>query len=110
MRIQIAALPVSILTMAVIAFSADSPASVYQQTVKGWRAQHEAKLKAEDGWLTVVGLDWLKDGENRVGSNPSFEVRLPKGSPDRVGTITVKAGKARFKPEKSAAVLLNGAP
>ena len=66
MRMHIRALSVSILTMAVTAFSADSPAGNYQQTVKEWRAQHEAKLKAEDGWLTVVGLDWLKQGENRV--------------------------------------------
>jgi uncharacterized protein (DUF1684 family) len=85
-------------------------ASDYAQSVAEWRMQREARLKAEDGWLTVVGLDWLKEGENRVGSNPSFEVRLPKTAPDRVGTITVKNGKARFKPEKAAGVTLNGAP
>ena len=85
-------------------------AADYAHSVAEWRAQREARLKAEDGWLTVVGLDWLKEGENRVGSNPAFEVRLPKSAPDRVGTITVKNGKARFKPEKAAGVTFKGAP
>ena len=61
-----------------MAFAADTAATGYQRSITEWRAQREAKLKAEDGWLTVVGLTWLKEGENRVGSNPSFEVRLPK--------------------------------
>jgi uncharacterized protein len=85
-------------------------AADYAHSVTEWRAAREARLKAEDGWLTVVGLDWLKEGENRVGSNPACEVRLPKGAPDRVGTITVKNGKARFKPEKAAGVTYKGSP
>src|SRR6202142_4620112 len=76
----------------------------YREEVEHWRAERQKKLAAEDGWLTVVGLDWLKEGENRVGSNPAFEVKLPKSAPDRVGTITVKNGKARFKPEKTSGV------
>ena len=95
---------------AAVAFAADQPAGNYLRSVAEWRAQHEATLKADDGWLTVVGLDWLKDGENRVGSNPNFEVRLPKSAPDRVGTLTVKAGRVRFRPEKGVAVTMNGAP
>ena len=67
-------------------------------------------LKAEYGWLTVVALDWLKDGENRVGSNPAFEVVLPKAAPDRVGVIIVKAGKAHFRPAPGVPVTFNGKP
>ncbi len=91
-------------------FAADPVAASYQRTIAEWRAQHEAQLKADDGWLTVVGLDWLKPGENRVGSNPNFEVRLPKAAPDKVGTLTLKGGKVRFRPEKGVAVSINGAP
>ena len=92
------------------AFAADPAPANYQRTIAEWRAQHEAQLKADDGWLTVVGLDWLKPGENRAGSNPDFEVRLPKTAPDKVGTLTLQAGKVRFRPEKGVAVTLNGAP
>jgi uncharacterized protein (DUF1684 family) len=82
----------------------------YVHSVTEWRTQREARLKADDGWLTVVGLDWLREGENRVGSNPAFEVRLPKSAPDRVGVIRVKSGKALFIPDKAASVVFNGAP
>src|ERR1700677_4181639 len=76
-----------------VGLSADPAAISYQRSIAEWRAQRETKLKAEDGWLTVVGLTWLKEGANRVGSNPSFEVRLPKSVPASVGTLTLKAGK-----------------
>ncbi len=31
-----------------------------------WRANYEAQLKAPDGWLSVAGLQWLQEGENKV--------------------------------------------
>jgi hypothetical protein len=30
--------------------------SPYQQSVEKWRQSYEAKLKADDGWLTVSAL------------------------------------------------------
>jgi uncharacterized protein len=93
-----------------VVLSADQAAISYQSTNAERRAQRETKLKAEDGWLTVVGLTWLKEGANRVGSNPSFEVRLPKSVPASVGTLTLKAGKVRFMPAPGAVVTMNGAP
>jgi uncharacterized protein (DUF1684 family) len=30
----------------------------YVRTVETWRPQREADLKADDGWLTLVGLHW----------------------------------------------------
>ena len=98
---------VLILVLSLTALAAD-PA--YQRNIAEWRAHTEAALKADDGWLTVVGLDWLKEGNNRVGSNPNFEVRLPKPAPDRVGTLTLKTGKVRFRPEKGVAITFNGVP
>ena len=76
------------LTVLVLLLGAAAGADDYSRTLREWRAQREAKLKADDGWLTVVGLTWLKEGENRVGSNPGFEVQLPKSAPDKVGTLT----------------------
>jgi len=93
-----------------ICVAAEDSGVTYQRSITEWRAQHEAKLKAENGWLTVVALDWLKEGENRVGSNSSFEVPLPKPAPERVGTITVKGGKARFRPAPGVPVTFNGKP
>lgn len=53
-----------------------------------------ARLTGPDGWLTLVGLEWLQEGENLVGSDPSNPVRLPPGAPARLGTILVRQGVA----------------
>ena len=45
-------------SLALLAFLALAP---YQQEVDQWRAERQRKLAADDGWLTVVGLDWLKE-------------------------------------------------
>ena len=105
MRASVAGL----LLMAGAAAAADS-SDAYLKTLAEWRARQEAKLKADDGWLTVVGLHWLKEGENRVGSHADFEAPLPKSAPDRVGTLTLRAGKVRFKPAPGVSVSLNGKP
>jgi uncharacterized protein len=81
----------------------------YQSSITQWRANREAKLKADYGWLTVVGLHWLKEGENRVGSDPSFEVPLPASAPKKVGVITLKNGRTHFTPAGSS-VLFRGRP
>jgi uncharacterized protein (DUF1684 family) len=83
---------------------------VYQNAIAQWRAHHEAELKAENGWLTVVGLDWLKEGANRVGSNPSYEVPLPTGTPQNLGVITLAKGKAHFVPAAGTSAIINGQP
>ncbi|MBZ5677520.1 MAG: DUF1684 domain-containing protein [Acidobacteriia bacterium] len=72
--------------------------STYQRQITQWRAEREAKLKADDGWLTVVGLHWLHEGVNTVGSDPNADAPLPASVPARVGTITLSKGKAHFKP------------
>ena len=81
----------------------------YRQQVEQWRAEHQSKLTADDGWLTVVGLDWLKEGDNRVGADPSNEVPLPPGSaPQRVAVITLHAGNAVLHPAPGVPLTLNG--
>lgn len=63
-----------------------------------FRAAAEKEINSDQGWITVVGLDWLKQGENRVGSDPSFEVPLPGRAPKRVGVIVYKGTQAAFQP------------
>ncbi len=96
MRILIPAVLLTLLAHAADVNSVGS--SNYSGSIAQWRAASEARLKADDGWLTVVGLTWLKEGESRIGSNPASDVVLPKSAPDRVGTLTLANGKVTFKP------------
>src|SRR5207244_760140 len=40
--------------------------NAYEAGIAQWRRQKEEALKADGGWLTVTGLFWLREGENRV--------------------------------------------
>jgi uncharacterized protein (DUF1684 family) len=114
-KLMLAVLLTSLMLLAADASTptgASSPAA-YAASIAQWRAGEEAHLKADDGWLTVVGLTWIKNGESRVGSNAASEVVLPKSAPDRVGTLTLADGKVRFKPAPglaAGAVIINGQP
>jgi len=83
--------------------------STHEEEVLRWRENRVARLRGSDGWLTVVGLAWLQQGENSVGSNPESRVQLP-GGPSRIGSIRVAGGTiaATFEPE--AGVTHEGEP
>lgn len=51
-----------------------------------WREARAASLAAPDSWLGLIGLFWLEDGSNQVGSDPDAVVRLPDGAA-RIGHL-----------------------
>ena len=63
----------------------------YISSVKQWHKNRIERLKKENGWLNLVGLFWLHEGENKFGSAKSNDVVFPEGkSPDLIGTFTLK--------------------
>src|ERR1700683_2784517 len=63
-----------LFAIALVALAADPN---YSREFEQYRAKREASLKKDDGWLTVVGLFRLKEGENRVGAGEPNEIVLP---------------------------------
>lgn len=53
----------------------------HRAEVEAWRTGRHAALRRDTGWLTLAGLDWLRDGPNRVGSAPDADIVLPAGPP-----------------------------
>ena len=76
----------------------------YLRQIEKYRAQREAELKQDDGWLTVVALFRLKQGDNRVGSAEGNPISLPPTAPAHLGIIAFSDGKATYrepgKPER----------
>lgn len=94
---------------AMLLLSAADPG--YRAGIEKFRADREATLRAGDGWLSVAGLFWLKDGPNRVGTEQGSDVLLPEGAaPARVGVFTVQGGAATFEPAPGATLTLDGEP
>jgi uncharacterized protein (DUF1684 family) len=67
---------------------ATGPVAEHREHIADWRARRHDRLNSESGWLTLVGMDWLAEGDNRVGSDPGMDVVIP-GGPGYWGTITL---------------------
>jgi uncharacterized protein len=65
---------------------------VFTDDVEVWRQGRYANLRLPMSWLTLIGLDWLREGENRLGTSSDADVRLPAG-PERAGRL-VRVGSA----------------
>jgi uncharacterized protein (DUF1684 family) len=63
--------------------------SEYQLQVEAWRQQREHELAAPDGWLTLVGLEWLKNGVNTFGAAADNSIQLKAQAPEHIGLLTV---------------------
>jgi uncharacterized protein len=87
-----------ILSTGVTIVHADTPNSTgsptpYDQSIQQWRADRVARLTAPDGWLSLIGLEWLQQGANRVGSAADNDIVLLAG-PAHLGVVTLdKSGQ-----------------
>lgn len=61
----------------------------WRANLDAWRSQRDHEISAPDGWLTLVGLEWLKSGVNSIGSAPDNTLRLPASAPAHVAMLTI---------------------
>ncbi len=80
----------------------------YRSEIERFRQRRVADLKAEDGWLSVVGLHWLHQGESRLGSDPSSDILLPAGAPAIVGSLVLQDDAAVFRAAPEARITRAG--
>jgi uncharacterized protein (DUF1684 family) len=66
-----------------------SAESEWRADLDAWRARREKEIDAPDGWLTLVGLEWLKSGANSVGAAADNQIQLHAHAPEHIGMITV---------------------
>ena len=101
-------LVVLVLVFAISAFAVDAG---YQTEVEKWRKDRVQRLTSDDGWLTLVGLFWLKQGENRFGSDPNNPVVFPKDkSPAVAGTLTLKGKTVTIRTAPQVQITSEGKP
>ncbi|QBZ97537.1 DUF1684 domain-containing protein [Flavobacterium sangjuense] len=103
--------PLLLIAIMVTATSSYSQKTDYKKEIDTWHKKREEKLKAENGWLNLAGLYWLKEGKNTFGSSDKNQIQFPEGTIDdfagyfeRIGT-TVK-----IVVNKEVLINLNGKP
>jgi len=98
---------------ATVALSEPVPAGTndagYAAGILEWRQQRHERLSSEDGWLTLVGLEWLREGRNRVGSAAHIDIRLP-GGPAEWGAVILNGKEIRFIPSGVGQITVDGQP
>jgi uncharacterized protein (DUF1684 family) len=83
----------------------------HSAAVMKWREQRVARLTSENGWLTLVGLFWLKPGENTFGRNHRNAIVLDHPQlAKRAGAFTLIGNEVRFDAAAGARITLEGRP
>ncbi|MBD8880457.1 MULTISPECIES: DUF1684 domain-containing protein [Rhodanobacter] len=94
----------------VVAVSFAETPSSYTHEIEQWRADRVARLTGPDGWLSLIGLEWLHEGANRVGSAANNDIVL-KAGPAHLGTVTLAAdGAVRVALDKDSGATVDGKP
>lgn len=97
------------LLLAMVARS--SAQTDYEKQQAAWRLDREAKLKGPDGWLTVSGLFWLREGINEFGSGPTNDIVLPSpGAAARIGAFELAGDSIKLRVAEGVEVVIDGRP
>jgi uncharacterized protein (DUF1684 family) len=85
--------------------------SSYKKEIEKWQSDRLATLTKQDGWLSLIGLYWLKDGENKFGSGATNPIRLPKErAPLVAGSLWLEDGRVRMTAYPAFEITANGSP
>jgi uncharacterized protein (DUF1684 family) len=105
-----------VLIAALLATSCARPApkidpAVYAKEIEQYRVERLAELKSDSGYLSLIGLFWLKDGENKFGSDPTNEIVLPKEKVGGVaGVFVLKNGVVRMEAPANSKITASDQP
>ena len=80
------------------------------EDIEAWRTKRIADLKQPDSWLTLAGLYWLDEGENRFGSDPANDLVFPDQAPPRIGSFWKADSTVRVEMEPGVEVRYDGEP
>ncbi|ATB31591.1 DUF1684 domain-containing protein [Melittangium boletus] len=90
--------------------SPEPPSTSLEAETRAWHQKRVANLTAEDGWLSLVGLHWLEEGDNRLGSAADNDFIFPAGTPAHIGTLTRKGSQVTFTLQPGVTVTRGGQP
>ena len=106
----------AIISIALLATSCGQPSAkidpaAYAQEIEQYRIARLAELKSDSGYLSLTGLFWLKEGENKFGSDPANEIVLPKEKVSRVaGVFILKNGIVRVEAPANSNITASDKP
>lgn len=84
------------------------PDTEYVKSIKEFHSQRIDRLKKPGSWLSLVGLYWLKDGENSFGTDESNDIKFPSNlGSENLGTFVLKDSVVSIKINETGKVYCN---
>lgn len=68
----------------------------YIQEIEDWQTKRFENITSTHGWLSVVGLYWLDQGENKLGSSAKNSIVIPDAA-SHIGSIFLDGDALEFK-------------
>ena len=88
--------------------AARKPDPAHVEEVENWHKRRIEKLRRPDGWLSLAGLYWLKNGENTFGTDPTNDLVFPEGkAPGSMGSFFLKDGTVTVRINPALRLLLS---
>ena len=83
----------------------------HEREILAWRESRVEKLRAPYGWLSLVGLYWLREGENKFGSAPDNSLVLPPTSGvEHAGSLWLAEGRVLAEAAEGSGLTADGEP
>jgi len=80
----------------------------YIAEIDQWHQKRIERLKDENSWLTLVGLYWIKEGENTFGSDRNNDIVFPQNAPQRIGKVILKDSVITLEVDAGVNVTVEG--
>ncbi len=87
--------------------------SAWRTDLLKWRTAHAADLQKPENWLSLIGLEWLKEGDNSFGADKSNDIQVKATAPARIAVFRLEKGKVTLRPPQAGFpkdLLVNGKP
>jgi uncharacterized protein len=70
--------------------------SSWRADLLAWRAKRAANLQAPEGWLSLIALGWLKEGDNSFGTADDSRVQIAGKAPAHIAIVHLEKGTLRL--------------
>lgn len=91
--------------------SAGDPA--WLRDLQKWRDQRATALQAPGGWLSLIALGWLKEGDNSFGYAEDNKIQIAGKGPAHIGIVRLQKSFLNLLPPAEGfpkELLVNGTP
>jgi len=95
-----------LLTTLLLTFSFQLTAQDWKKETEEWKISRVEALKQPHGWLSLIGMEWLNQGDNTIGSAKDNSIVLPHGTA-HLGNFIVSGKSIDFIVKDDAAMTAN---